>query len=208
MNFIKLIVFNIGRSFSYIIPLSFINICSGVYTICRSGYYQRFFLKFDNRSRIKNHVFTHGLSHIKIGKDCVIGKGSTLTAWPERSVNNQSEIIFGDNVKIGAYSHITAVNKIVIGNNVLTGKNVLITDNAHGASNLASLNIPPSKREIYSKGEVIIEDNVWIGEKVSILPGTHIGYGSIIAANSVVSRDIPPLCVVGGIPAKIIKKLD
>ncbi|MDR2406844.1 MAG: sugar O-acetyltransferase, partial [Bacteroidales bacterium] len=54
-------------------------------------------------------------------------------------------------------------------------------------------------------GSVVIEDNVWIGDKVTILPGVHIGYGSIIGANAVVTKDVPANCVVGGNPAKIIK---
>lgn len=208
MNKIKEVVFNIGRCISYIIPFFIVNICKGFFIIFRSGYYQRFFNKFDNSSRIMDHVYTHGLQCIKVGKKCLIGRGSALTAWPDKSSYKRTEIILGDNVQIGFYSHITAVNRIIIGNNVLTGKNVLITDNAHGASNYDIVNIPPSKRDIYSKGEVVIEDNVWIGEKVSILPGVHIGYGCIIAANSVVTENIPPLSVAAGIPAKVIKNLD
>ena len=69
------------------------------------------------------------------------------------------------------------------------------------------MNISPYCRPLISKGPVIIEDNVWIGEKVSIMPGVHIGFGAIIAANAVVTTDIPSYCVVGGIPAKIIKNM-
>jgi len=84
----------------------------------------------------------------------------------------------------------------------------LITDNAHGASNFDLLSIAPNKRPLYSKGPVIIEDNVWIGEKASIMPDVHIGYGSIVGANAVVTRDVPPYCVVIGNPAKIVKIID
>lgn len=89
----------------------------------------------------------------------------------------------------------------------MTGPNILITDNAHGASILELLDLPPQVRPLYSKGPVIIEDNVWIGEKTSIMPGVHIGKGSIIAANSVVTHDIPPYCIAAGVPAKVIKRL-
>ena len=68
--------------------------------------------------------------------------------------------------------------------------------------------VPPIKRELRTKGEVVIGDNVWIGDKASILPGVIIGKGSIVGANSVVTKDVPPFTVVGGNPAKIIKKLD
>ena len=60
---------------------------------------------------------------------------------------------------------------------------------------------------MYSKGPVIIEENVWIGDKVTILPGVTVGQGAVIAANSVVSKDVPAFSVVGGIPAKVIKNI-
>ena len=67
------------------------------------------------------------------------------------------------------------------------------------------LDIAPDFRPLSSKGPVLIDDNVWIGEKSSIMPGVHIGKGVIVAANSVVTKDVPPYCVVAGIPATIVK---
>ena len=72
--------------------------------------------------------------------------------------------------------------------------------------NLETLHIPPIKRPIYSKGPVIIGDNVWIGDKATILPGVTIGDGAVIAANAVVTKDVPAFCVAAGNPARIIKK--
>lgn len=68
--------------------------------------------------------------------------------------------------------------------------------------------IAPNKRPLVSKGTVVIEDNVWIGEMVCIMPGIRIGKSSIIGANAVVTKDVPSYCVVGGNPAKVIKNLD
>lgn len=96
---------------------------------------------------------------------------------------------------------------IRLGNNVLTGKRILITDNSHGVFEEGMLDVPPILRPLNSKGGITIEDNVWIGEKASIMPGVHIGKGVIIACNAVVTKDIPPYCVVAGVPAKIVKKL-
>lgn len=149
-----------------------------------------------------------GGRYISIGNKVSIGKNVTLTAWDRyQSQKFNPEITIGDNSSIGDDSHITAINQIWIGKNVLTGKKILITDNAHGASDYSLLSVAPSKRPLYSKGPVIIEDNVWIGEKSSIMPGVKIGYGSIIAANSVVTHDIPPYSVAAGIPAKVVKIL-
>ncbi len=61
-------------------------------------------------------------------------------------------------------------------------------------------------RPVKSKGSIVIGDNVWIGDKATILPGVIIGDGAVIAANAVVSKDVPAYCVAGGNPAKIIKQ--
>ncbi|MBR0310679.1 MAG: hypothetical protein IJQ97_07320 [Paludibacteraceae bacterium] len=60
----------------------------------------------------------------------------------------------------------------------------------------------------WQRCKVVIDDNVWIGEKSSILPGVHIGRGAIVAANSVVTHDVPAYSVVAGVPAKVIKQLN
>ncbi len=149
-----------------------------------------------------------GRRYISIGDDSYLSKGVLLTAWDNFMEESFSpEIKIGRNCGIGANSHITAITGIYLGDNVLTGLDVLITDNAHGATNRELLDISPNMRPLSSKGPVIIEDNVWIGEKASIMPGVTIGKGSIIAANSVVTHDVPPYSIVGGIPAKIIKQL-
>lgn len=59
--------------------------------------------------------------------------------------------------------------------------------------------------EAYSKGDIVVDDDVWIGENAMILSGVHIGQGAIIAAGAVVSKDVPPYTIVGGIPAKVLK---
>lgn len=58
----------------------------------------------------------------------------------------------------------------------------------------------------FTKGEIILEDEVWVGHEALILSGCHIGKGAIIAAGAVVTEDIPPYCIAAGVPAKIIKK--
>ncbi len=149
--------------------------------------------------------------YISIGMNSSFGSRLTLTCYDSIKIPNQNQnyapsIIIGNGVSIGEDAHITCINKIVIGNNVLTGKKVLITDNAHGTSNRSDLDIAPISRLLYSKGSVIIEDNVWIGEKASIMPGVHIGKSAVIGANAVVTKDVPAYTVVGGIPAKILYK--
>lgn len=87
------------------------------------------------------------------------------------------------------------------------GSNILITDHQHGFVNKDDFETPLVKRKLYSLGPVIIEDNVWIGENVSIMPNVTIGRGCIIGANAVVTKSFPAYSVIGGIPARIIKEL-
>lgn len=61
------------------------------------------------------------------------------------------------------------------------------------------------KSEAISKGDIVIDDEVWIGYGATIMSGVHIGQGAVIAAKAVVTKDVPPYAVVGGVPAKVIK---
>lgn len=141
---------------------------------------------------------------INLGNGNKFGSGCVLTAWDSNS--GKGVIVIGNNCNFGDHNHLTSIDSIIIGDNVLTGRWVTITDNNHGETNKESLCLSPLSRPLTSKGPVIIEDNVWIGDKATILSGVHIGRGAVVAANSVVTKDVPPLCVVAGIPAKIIKK--
>lgn len=144
--------------------------------------------------------------HITIGSNCTIKKEGCITAW---QVNGQqSEITIGDNVSIGMYCHITSTNRITIKDGVLMGKWVTITDNSHGNTDIDSMRIMPSLRPIISKGPVVIEKNVWIGDKATILPGVTVGQGSIIGANAVVSKNVPPYSIVVGNPGVLVKRKD
>ncbi|MCI6697138.1 MAG: acetyltransferase [Solobacterium sp.] len=61
------------------------------------------------------------------------------------------------------------------------------------------------KQEGVSKGDIIVDDDVWIGYGATIMSGVHIGQGAVIAAGAVVTKDVPPYAIVGGVPAKVIK---
>lgn len=149
-----------------------------------------------------------GAKYISIGKNSSIQRLTYLTAWDKYGLQQFTpEIIIGENCDIGAFNHFTCINKIVIGDGLLTGKWVTITDNSHGTTEIQTLQVAPKSRNLWSKGPVIIGNNVWIGDKATILPGVTIGDGVIVAANSVVTHDIPPYSMVAGVPAKIIKQL-
>ena len=154
-------------------------------------------------TRFSKVEYLTGHQHIHVGKNTIFLPHLFLTAWGE--YDDSIKISIGDYCSIGAYCHISAYNKVSIGNHVLIGKWVSIVDNDHGETNKESLMIPPLERELVSKGPIVIGNHVWIGDKVTILSGVTIGNNSVIAANSVITKDVPPFSVVAGNPGKVIK---
>lgn len=121
-------------------------------------------------------------------------------------------------VQTGKYSYgelnLVSFNwnsKLVIGNYVSIAQNVtFLLDADHYTTNISTYPfkaklIPHHCNEAVSKGDIIVEDDVWIGYGSIIMSGVRIGQGAVIAAGAVVTRDIPPYAIVGGVPAKIIK---
>lgn len=118
------------------------------------------------------------------------------------------KLTIGNNGNFGAFNHITCINHIEIGDNCLTGKWVTISDNNHGTTDFGTLHESPIKRKLHTKGPIIIGNDVWIGDKATILGEVTIGDGAVIAANSVVTKNVPAYSVVGGNPAKVIKRCE
>lgn len=152
-----------------------------------------------------------GHKQIIIGNNVRIGDYSIITAWESYlGFRYNPEIIIEEGTTIGEFAHITAINKIIICKNVMIGKFVTISDNSHGnTSQIKELELTqnPKERELHCKGPVIIGKNVWIGDKTTILSNVTIGESSIVGANSVVTKNVPPFCVFAGNPAKKIKDL-
>ena len=150
-----------------------------------------------------------GQKNISIGDYTTIHGTSILGCWTQYQKQSfpKASITIGNHCSIGEYNHITACNKITIGDGLLTGRYVIISDNSHGGLSEDEAEIAPQKRKLQSKGEVVIGNNVWLGDKVAVLSGVHIGNNVIVAANAVVTKDIPNNCVVAGVPAKVVKEI-
>lgn len=205
---IKINVSNLIRFFHGIINYYLYCKIRSYYRSFYSHWIQFEFGKVGQNVYIGKMYFLKGARFISLADNVIIGERCIIEVYD--SYQNQTfkpQLSIGDNSHIGDDCHITCNNEIIIGNNVLMGRKIFITDNAHGASLRDLLDINPYKRPLSSKGPVIIEDNVWIGEMVCIMPGVRIGKSSIIGANAVVTKDVPPYCVVGGNPAKVIKQL-
>jgi len=155
---------------------------------------------------IRRPCYVRGRKHISLGNGFTSGVGMRFDAFP---VHGHLCLEIGDNVQINDYVHIGAVNSVKIGNNVLIASKVFISDHNHGFYGLngrhdSPLSIPKDRELSFST--VTIEDNVWLGEFVVVLPGVTIGRGSIIGSMSVVSKSIPAFSIAVGSPAKVIKK--
>ena len=117
---------------------------------------------------------------------------------------NGSELWIGDNVKlnIGVNLNADCGGKIRIGNDVLFGPYVVVRAAGHRFDRTDV----PIRDQGHSAGSIVIEDDVWLGAHVVVLPGVRIGKGAVIAAGSVVTRDVPAWSVAAGVPASELRK--
>jgi maltose O-acetyltransferase len=126
------------------------------------------------------------------GKQIVIERGAFFGTGRYISIGDRSGI--GENAQLRG--------PIVIGADVMMGPDAVILTTNHV---FQRTDIPMNQQGMGDELPVIIDDDVWIGTRVIILAGKHIGRGAIIGAGSVVTRDIPPFAIVGGNPAKVIR---
>jgi len=167
----------------------------------------RTFFLYKNAKIIRFPFRVRGKKFISIKEGFITGYNCRIDAFPKKRETKDKLIKIGSNVQINDYVHIAAVEKVVIGDNVLIASKVFITDHNHGVYSGENSDSPlsvPEKRLLVSS-PVIIEENVWIGEFVSILPGVKIGKGSIIGTMSVVNKDIPAYSIAVGSPARVVK---
>lgn len=142
------------------------------FAIIKSKWLSGVFLEPAKNCRFFGKVYLKDPHRIRLGEGNSFGDNLYLTAWSQFSENlNPALIVIGNHCDFGAFNHITATNQIEIGDNCLTGKWVTISDNNHGTTSLEDLQLPPLRRKVVSKGSVIIENNVWIGDKATILGG-------------------------------------
>ncbi len=127
------------------------------------------------------------LAGIKIGSD------STIHMWA--SFFQPKNIIIGQDTVIGDHAFLDGRNKLIIGNHTAIASSVLIYNSEH---DIHSANFDPIEEPVE------IGDYVFIGARAIILPGVKIGQGAVVAAGAVVTKDVPEMTIVGGVPAKKI----
>ena len=130
-----------------------------------------------------------------------LGQNSVVESYS--CINNAvGDVIIGDHTRIGI--HNTIIGPVTIGSHVNLAQGITVTALNH--------NFSDTTRRIDEQGistnPVTIEDDVWIGANAVILPGVTIGQHAVVAAGAVVTADVPANTVVGGVPARIIKKIN
>ena len=167
-------------------------------------------LRYPNCRLMRRPLYIRGRRWISLGPGFTCGRGLRMDALGDASQTGFL-IRIGSDVAMNDYVHIGAVESISIGNSVLIASKVFITDHDHGCYGNGGIHSDPSivpGKRLLSASPVVIEDDVWIGESVSVLAGVRIGKGSIIGTQSTVTRDIPPYCIAVGSPARVIKKFN
>lgn len=155
-------------------------------------------------------------------RKCIVGKMVSVNGKPV--VDNKGEMIFSDEVRIWstivqAKLYTGKKGKLIVGRNArLNGVHIDVREMVKIGENVR---IAPytiildsdfhDVKDHFADGTskpIIIEDDVWIATRSTILKGVHIGKGAVVATGAVVTKDVPPYCVVAGVPARVIKKLD
>ncbi len=143
-----------------------------------------------------------GAGAISIGEATFVQRGSWL--YCQGIEGESARLVIGNRCVFGYNNHITAVRDVVIGDDVLTANNVFIADNVHAYEDIST---PIINQPVRFRKGVSIGSGSWIGENACII-GARVGRNCVVSANAVVTHDVPDYCVVGGVPASIIRQFD
>ena len=166
-------------------------------------------LKTKNFIRIYPNVNIINPQNILIEENVTLYSFCIIKAIQASVMSNNKKIIQKGNIhikknsSIGEFSFLNSLEQIIIGENVLIAQQCYIGDAEH----IFAEKDTPIKQQSNKTAKVIIEDDVWLGCGVKVMSGVTIGKGSVIAAGAVVTKDVPPYTLYGGIPAKKIKDI-
>lgn len=158
---------------------------------------------FDKTLNLLNKIFIVPFlkcSFCKHGKKITIGRSVKFFGIKNIELGNKVSIGYG-------CLFMCTKAKISVGSNVMFGPKVTIITGGHIYDRIGTFmcDVKKTSEDIGYDKDVVFEGDNWIGSNTTILKGVHVGRGAVIGAGSVVTKDVPPYSVVGGVPAKIIK---
>lgn len=167
-------------------------------------------LRFADQIRLGHGVYLDENSYlhacpggITIGAETIVMHGAVLHVYNFRDLPH-SGITIGHNCLVGEYSVIRGQGGVTIGDRVYTSPFTQIIAVNHVFDDPAR---PFVDQGITAEG-IVVEDDVWLGSGAVITDGVRVGRGAVVAAGAVVTRDVPPHTVVGGVPARVLKEID
>ena len=210
---------SIIRFFKQALALSLLSNFPTVFgSILRPTAYRSIFKYMGSSCFIEKNVRFYAPQRIHIGHRVFIGENSFIDAGPpgtEIYIGDDvhisqgvvirglgKKIVINKDVNIGSHSTLYGADDIIIGRYCLLGNHVQLISGDHCFEDPNT----PIKMQGTKIGKIIIEDDVWIGALVTVLRGKTIGKGSVIGANAVVTKNIPPYSIAVGNPAKVICK--
>lgn len=155
-----------------------------------------------SKININNSFIFSSSDDIELGNHVLIGAYNVFCVASDSSSSSKPKLKIGDGTYIGEQNNIRAAGgSVFIGENCLISQQVSMIASDHGSTKNELIKLQPW----VSKGDIVIEDDVWIGCAAQILSGVTIGKGAIVAAGSLVNKNVPPYAIVAGVPAKIVK---
>lgn len=160
-------------------------------------------IKIGCKTKIHDYVQIDALSEngVSIGYNCVIGEGTSIICTGSLASIGVG-IKIGNRTTFGQNCFFGAAGGIIVGNDVIAGQNIRFHSENH---NYKDLNLLIREQGVSHKG-IVIGNNCWIGSGAVFLDGSKVGNGCVVAANAVVTKEFKDNVVIGGIPAKIIRK--
>jgi acetyltransferase-like isoleucine patch superfamily enzyme len=152
---------------------------------------------------LEEGVFINGLSRrgVVFGDRCTVGRGAVIAPSGIFGGEPGEGLLMGDHSNLGAWAYVGCSGFISVGSNVLMGPRVSLLAEDHNAVSTEE----PIKAQGVTRLPITIEDDVWLGAGATVVGGVTVGRGSILAAGSVVTKDVAPFSVVAGVPATLVR---
>ncbi len=159
------------------------------------------------RARFRNlrvrPFFVHRRSDIKIGPEAHVEFGHSVRFMQDFTGHFYGNVTIGNNVYFNRGCYVSIYERLSVGDNCLFGENVSI----HDMNYVLARDRKPIASRGFMTAPIVIGNNVWVGAKVTIVQGVHIGDNAVIGANAVVTHDVPADHIAAGIPARVLREI-